>query len=105
MCSDETAGQGGRQADLIIRGGRLVGVLDVVGGGEDVARLLDGVLDLAGDEEGSEGGILVVIFCVAEVESEFVEVDTGGIEGPDGPDVRLDEAHHHDKPARGEMRG
>lgn len=74
----------GEPADLVVGRDGLFRVLNAEGGGEDVPALLDGVLDLAGDEEAGEGGVLVVVVGVAEGEAELVEVDGGGVEGADG---------------------
>ena len=69
---------------LVVGSYRLVRVLNIVSRSQDLLGLLDGVLDLAGDKQGGQGGVLVVVLGIAEAEAEAVKVDAGRVKGADG---------------------
>lgn len=60
---------------------------DVVCCTQNVPRLLDRVLDLAGNKQSRQGYIFVAVFVAREPDSEFVVVDGGRVECLDWPGI------------------
>ncbi len=61
----------------------MFGVLNIIGGTQDLPRFFYRVFDLAGNKERGRAGILVVVLGIAKREAEFMVVGTSGRESPD----------------------
>lgn len=59
----------------------------VVGGADNFARLLQGVLSFAGDEEASNGSIRMHKVCVSMLETQSMKEGASRVKGLDGTGV------------------
>jgi hypothetical protein len=53
---------------------------EVVRSAEDLSRLLQGILNFAGREQGCGSRVLILVFAIFVDEAEFMEIADGGIE-------------------------
>jgi hypothetical protein len=74
-------GEGNKGTHLIIRSLDVVGSLELVGGAQDLTRLLQSVLTLAGNKETCNGGVLAEKLVLTMIQTKLVKEETRGLEG------------------------
>ena len=77
------------RTNLVIRRFVVVGLPEIMCCAENFFGLLDGVFGLAGNEQGCQGNVLVVVLVAREPHAELMVVDGGRVKRLHWPAIAL----------------